>query len=198
MCDTDEYMLSNIWPGLLHLDLPTLPPGSPFSPCLRQCSITTKNCCKGACSASRLRPRLRADWSKTLMLSFIMCIRLARSSIIWHLEAVGRSEESFVSGLNACWGEEVGSRATEARSARRWPGTPTCGSAITRHRISGGDSCTWTAWALGQTPKASIPRLFGLLGRRPYQNLLRLASSTRGIAFPTHPRAQTTRGSTLS
>lgn len=66
------------------------PSGSPFSPCLRQCSITTKNCCKGAWSASRLRPRLRADWSKTLMLSFIMCIRLTRSSIIWHLEAGGQ------------------------------------------------------------------------------------------------------------
>lgn len=28
------------------------------------------------------------------MLSFIMCIRLARSSIIWHLEAVGAEAET--------------------------------------------------------------------------------------------------------
>lgn len=34
-------------------------------------------------------PGSGADWSKTLMLSFIMCIRLTRSSIIWPLEAVG-------------------------------------------------------------------------------------------------------------
>lgn len=85
-------MLSEVSLNFHALEAPRPTPphgrGSPLSPCLRQCSSTTKNCCRGAWSASRLRPRLRADWSKTLMLSFIMCIRLTRSSIIWPLEAV--------------------------------------------------------------------------------------------------------------
>lgn len=34
---------------------------SPFRPCLRQCSRTTKNCCRGGYSESSVRPRLKED-----------------------------------------------------------------------------------------------------------------------------------------
>lgn len=49
---------------------------SPFSPCFRQCSRTTKNCCRGGYSESSVLPRLMEDWINTLMLSFIMLRRL--------------------------------------------------------------------------------------------------------------------------
>ena len=48
----------------------------PFSPCFRQLSRTTKNCCSGGYSESKVLPRLREDWINTLILSFIMLRRL--------------------------------------------------------------------------------------------------------------------------
>lgn len=55
---------------------------TPFRPCFRQCSMTTKNCCKGGQSESRVRPKLKADSMSPLMLSLAMFNKFALSTAV--------------------------------------------------------------------------------------------------------------------
>ena len=66
----------------------------PFNPCFRQLSRTTKNCCSGGYSESKVLPRLREDWINTLILSFIMLRRLDLSIDMGLL--VGKAENDTV------------------------------------------------------------------------------------------------------
>lgn len=62
----------------------------PLSPCLRQCSMTTKNCWRGGQSESRVRPKLRADSISPLILSLAMFSKLARSMAMGSRRAAGK------------------------------------------------------------------------------------------------------------
>lgn len=69
---------------------------SPLSPCLRQCSRTIKNCWRGGCSESRVLPRLREDWIKTLMLNFSILRRLDLSIAMGSLGGTTVMQNRFI------------------------------------------------------------------------------------------------------
>lgn len=69
----------------------------PLRPCFRQCSMTTKNCCRGGQSESRVRPKLKADSIKPLMLSLAILSKFALSIAIGSRNAGRQSPQTNLS-----------------------------------------------------------------------------------------------------